>query len=238
VREGDAGRLRAVELSHSLIPHREELQLNVVQRFIDDVLPQYPRPSTEWHIVSEVSFISHVGTHIEAPLHYLEGGADTASLPLSALVGECALVHFTDKAVEAAIDADEVAERGSHIRERDVVFVHTGRGNAYRTPQAHDRPFLTQDAVRWLVEKKIACLGVDCSGIERRGQPYQPNHAMLFSHGIPLIEHLVNLEKLSSDRFFVVAVPLRVAGLDASPVAVVGLESVAGGASGVDRATA
>ncbi len=224
--------LRPVELSHSLIPGREELPLTVRTRFIDDLLPQYTRPPSEWHVVSEVAFVSHVGTHMEAPLHYIEGGADTATLPLSALVGPGSVIRFTDKEVGEPIDRSDLSERGEHVERNDLVFVHTGRGDLYRTPHAHDRPFLTEDAVHWLVDREIACLGVDCSGIERRGQPYQPNHALLFSRGIPLIEHLVNLDRLTSPRFFVIAVPLRVAGLDASPVSVVALEFAEGESDG------
>jgi arylformamidase len=88
---------------------------------------------------------------------------------------------------------------------------------------------LTGSAVEWLVEREISCLGLDCSGIEVRGQPHQPNHALLFANGIPLIEHLVNLDQLWSNRFIVVAVPLRITGLDASPVSVIALESLTDG---------
>jgi kynurenine formamidase len=47
---------------------------------------------------------------------------------------------------------------------------------------------------------------------------------MLFRNGIPLIEHLANLERLCKDRFFVVAAPWRVHGLEASPVSVIAFE--------------
>ena len=67
-------------------------------------------------------------------------------------------------------------------------------------------------------------MGVDCSGVDDRTQAAQPDHQMLFSHGIPLIEHLAHLDQLKTDQFFVVAVPWRVAGLEASPVSVVAFE--------------
>ena len=61
-------------------------------------------------------------------------------------------------------------------------------------------------------------------GIEKRDEPTQPSHETLFKHGIPLIEHLAHLEQLTKTRFFVVAVPWRVHGLEASPVSVVAFE--------------
>ena len=91
----------------------------------------------------------------------------------------------------------------------------------YRTPRSHDRPYFPVEAIRWLVKRGISCLGVDCSGIEKRDLPTQPSHETLFKHGILLIEHLAHLDRLSAERFFVVAVPWRVHGLEASPVSVV-----------------
>src|SRR5690606_14599249 len=104
------------------------------------------------------------------------------------------------------------------------VFLRSGLSVNYRTPRSHDRPYLTLEAIQWLVDREIACLGVDCSGIEKRGGAHHPNHELLLSNGIPLIEHLANLEQLRTRRFYVVAVPWRVRGLEASPVSVVAFE--------------
>lgn len=167
---------------------------------------------------------SHVGTHMESPYHYLRQGEDAAEIPLERVVGPCVLIDFTDKTVGEPITPEDLEARGADIREGDIVFIHTGLSHNYRTPRSHDRPYFTPRAIRWLTDKNISCLGVDCSGIEKRDEPHQPDHMLLFSHGIPLIEHLANLEQLRTRRFFVVAVPWRVHGLDASPVSVVAFE--------------
>jgi arylformamidase len=219
--------LRPVELSHVLVPGEEEYKLEVENRFVEDLLPDYVglRPATADYIISEVSMWSHVGTHLEAPYHYFRDREDVSRVRLESVVGECTLLQFTDRGPGEAVTADDLAERGGDVRRGDIVFVRTDQGH-YRTPQSHDRPYFTEEAIGWLVEKGISCLGVDCSGIEARGTPGQPNHVRLFEHGIPLIEHLTGLDRLASTRFFVVAVPWRVRGLDASPVAVVAFEDV------------
>jgi arylformamidase len=217
--------LRAIELSHVLHPGEEEYELRVMSRPVEEFLPEYVglRPPKAHYVMSEVELWSHVGTHIEAPAHYFAGGADVADLALARVVGECALVELTDRGPNEEITRGDLEERGGHVREGDIVFVRTDSGH-YRTPRSHDRPYFAEDAVAWLVEREISCLGVDCSGIERRGVPGQPNHARLFANGIPLIEHLSGLDRLRSSRFFVVAVPWRVRGLEASPVSVVAFE--------------
>jgi arylformamidase len=220
-------RRRPVELSHVLVPGEEEYKLEVANHFVEDLLPEYAglRPANADYIMSEVSMWSHVGTHLEAPYHYFRDRDDVSRVPLERVVGECALLQFTDRGPGEAITRADLVERGGDVRRGDIVFVRTDEGH-YRTAQSHDRPYFTEDAIGWLVEKGIACLGVDCSGIEKRGVPGQPNHVQLFEHGIPLIEHLAGLDRLASSRFFVVAVPWRVQGLEASPVSVVAFEDV------------
>ncbi len=217
--------LRAVELSHHLVPFDEEYTLEVRNRYVEELERNYAglRPEGADYIMSEVFFWSHVGTHIEAPFHYFKDGTDVADLELRRVVGECVLIDFTDKAVGEEIGRAELEERAGGVRPGDIVFVRTDSGN-YRTPQSHDRPYFAEDAIALLVEREISCLGVDCSGIELRGVPRQPNHVQLFRNEIPLIEHLAHLERLRTTRFFVVAVPWRVRGLEASPVSVIAFE--------------
>ena len=218
---------RVVELSHDLYPGEEEYQLLVENKQVPDMIPEYKQktPPGQWYIMSEVNMWSHVGTHMEAPYHYIKDGYDIAAVPLKQVVGECALVDFSDKGVAEPISAGELQSRGRHIREGDIVFVRTGLDHNYRTELSHDRPYFTEEAIRWLAEdKKIACLGVDCSGVEERTMARQPNHTMLFKNGIPLIEHLAHLDQLQSERFFVIAVPIRIHNCEASPVSVIALE--------------
>jgi arylformamidase len=215
---------RVVELSHVLIPGKEEYRLEVENGFVEEFLPQYTRPIDAWYIMSDVRMWSHVGTHMESPYHYLKDGEDVAGIALDRLVGEATLIDLSHKKVGEPITHQDLQAFDEDIRSGDAVFVYTGLGANYRTPQAHDRPYFTEDAILWLCEKGISMLGVDCSGIEKRDAPEQPAHRTLFSHGIPLIEHLAHLEQLRAKRFLVVAVPMRVHGLDASPVSVIALE--------------
>lgn len=219
--------LRPVELSHVLVPGEEEYKLEVENHLVEELLPDYAglRPPTADYIMSDVSMWSHVGTHLEAPYHYFRDRDDVSQIPLGSVVGECSLIQFTDRGPGEPITKTDLEERGGDVRPGDIAFVRTDQGN-YRTPQSHDRPYFTEEAIAWLVAKGIRCLGVDCSGIEQRGMHGQPNHVQLFEHGIPLIEHLAGLDRLQSTRFFVVAVPWRVRGLDASPVSVVAFEDI------------
>ncbi len=216
---------KAIELSHILIPGQEEYLLEADTRFVDEFIEEYKniRPAGSWYVMTEIKMWSHVGTHIEAPYHYIKDGRDISQLPLTQIVGECCLIDFTDKKPGEAVKKGEIVERGKNVREGDIVFLRFGMSKNYRTSKSRIRPYVDTKAIEWLVSKRISCLGVDVSGIEQRGISDQPNHRLLFSNDIPLIEHLANLEKIINDRFFVISVPVRIKKLEAFPVSVIAL---------------
>lgn len=207
---------RIVDLTHVLQPFKEQYTLEVAQRG--------KRQGPEGDIMSLVYMWSHVGTHVEAPLHFLTDGGDTASLPIEKLMGPAIVLDFRHKGVNEAISLAEIQAAGD-IQVGDRVLTMTGRHTQYRTPQSHDRPYITEEAVRWLVEdRKINCLGTDSSGFEVRGVSHHPDHRLLNNAGIPVLECLNNLVELRQQRVFLIALPWPVIGLDACPVRAIAIE--------------
>lgn len=214
---GGVPRGRVVDLTHVMLPGKEQYTLEVSRR--------NERPGEEGDIMSAVYMWSHVGTHVEAPLHFLSSGGDTASIEIDRLMGPAVVLDFRHKEVNEPIGKEEL-QRAGDIQVGDRVLIMTGRHTQYRTAQSHDRPYLTEDAVRWLVDdRKIACLGTDSSGFEVRGVQTYPNHRILNNAAVPVLECLTNLVELRSRRVFLIALPLPVAGLDASPVRAIAIES-------------
>ena len=207
---------RVVDLTHVLQPYEEQYTLEVSQKSA--------RKGAEGDIFSIVYFWSHVGTHVEAPLHFLTEGGDTSNLKITNLMGDAIVLDFRSKGVNEPITLDEIKEAGK-IEMGDRVLIMTGRDNLYRTPQSHDRPFLTEEAVHWMVEdRKIQCLGTDSSGFEVRGVDHHPNHRILTNAGVPVIECLANLKELTVSRIFLIALPWPVIDLDACPVRAIAIE--------------
>lgn len=207
---------RIVDLTHVLQPFKEQYTLELAQRG--------KRQGPEGDIMNLVYMWSHVGTHVEAPLHFLTDGGDTASLPIEKLMGPAIVLDFRHKGVNEAISLAEIQAAGD-IQVGDRVLTMTGRHTQYRTPQSHDRPYITEEAVRWLVEdRKINCLGTDSSGFEVRGVSHHPDHRLLNNAGIPVLECLNNLVELRQQRVFLIALPWPVIGLDACPVRAIAIE--------------
>lgn len=207
---------RIVDLSHILNPYKEQYTLEVSQKG--------QRQGPEGDIMCTVYMWSHVGTHVEAPLHFLTNGGDTAGLSIKQLMGPAIVLDFRDKGVSEPITLAEMRAAGE-IQVGDRVLTMTGRHTQYRTPASHDRPYITEEAMRWLVEdRKINCLGTDSSGFEVRGVDHHPNHRLLTHAGIPVLECLTNLVELKKQRVFLIALPWPVVGLDACPVRAIAIE--------------
>ncbi len=206
---------RIVDLTHRLTPGKEQYAL--------DLGRHNDRQGERGDIMSTVYLWSHVGTHVEAPLHYLASGSDTAGIAVEKLMGPAIVLDFRSKKVNEAITLEEVKAAGD-IQVGDRVMTMTGRHVQYRTPQSHERPYLTEEAVRWLVEdRKISCLGTDSSGYEVRGVSHHPDHLLITGADIPVLECLANLTELKTPRFFLIALPIPVVGLDACPVRAIGI---------------
>lgn len=207
-----------VDLSHVLYPGEEQYQL--------EIAPQKERSGPE-SIFYEVSLWSHVGTHVEYALHFLPEGRELSTLPLRRMVGQAVRVDLRDKQTNEPIDIEDFQERAD-IQEGDIVLTWTGRDVLYRTPKSHDRPYVTNRAAKWLAnDLKISALGTDSSGFEVRGSDeLDPNHFVFLDREdpIPIIECMANLGELIHPRFFMLALPLRIVGLDAWPIRVLGIQ--------------
>jgi len=214
---------RVIDLTRVLQPGAERFKLDIRTFSVDELLPDFSVPEGEWYILQEWEISSHIGTHVEAPYHHLKDGTDVAGLPLERVMGEAVVLDFRDKKAGEAIELAEIQAVGSDVRAGDIVLIHTGFDQLYGKPD-YNRPHLSLEAIRWLVERRIACLGIDASGIEEYGAPEQPGHLLLFEQGIPVIEELTHLDELCQQRVFFIALPLPIRGADACPVRAVAIE--------------
>ena len=216
---------RFVDLSHQLVPGKEEYKLELETYDTTDLYPQYEKDKETWYILQEMRMFSHCGTHIEFPYHHNRDGMDASAFPLSRLISDCVLLDFTRKQPGDFVTREELQEREGVIRKGDSVLFNFNCARFYRTERSHDRPILAHDAVKWLVEeKKINLVGSDASGIELKGVPNQPNHQYLMDNEVPIIEFAAHLDNLDKERFTLFVLALNIEGLDSCPVRLVALE--------------
>jgi arylformamidase len=211
---------RVVDLTHVIEPTSEHAERKFVVK-MHDALQEVPgtvRPEGEWYVMSDVELMDHVGTHIEAPLHCLKDGMDLSQIPLEKLMGDAVILDLRDAHSDSGVTLEHVegaAGKSGGITRGDIVFCMMGETDYFST-----------EAIRWLVGEGIKLMGVDSGGVEilHSVSHANENHLTLFRAGIPLIERLANLEKLSKQRVKAYALPIPVAGLDAFPLRVIAIE--------------
>ena len=217
------GRIR--DLSHTLCPGKEEYGLELEIHQTAELYPRYEVDDDVWYILQSIHMGSHCGTHIEFPYHHNRNGMDAGRFPLERLIGDCVLLDYTHKKPDEAVTLEELKRDQQKIRPADMVMFNFDCAKKYGTDKGHERPYITHEAVRWLVlEKNISVIGSDASGIEIKGVPNQPNHQFLMAHEIPIIEFAANLNDLSKERFTLLVLSLPIVGLDSCPVRLIAIE--------------
>jgi arylformamidase len=155
---------------------------------------------------------THVGTHIDAPMHMIASGKSLDQIPLDHFVGRGRYIKVSNR----AFDLDDVKKAG--IQAGDIVLFHTGMGDIYHQPAYFsESPPIPEDVASYLVEKRVKMVGMDMFGPD---QPPFPIHKILLSAGVLIIENLTNLELLAEKEFTVYALPIKLA-IDAAPARVI-----------------
>ena len=171
-------------------------------------------PGTEFQI-GRIEMVGNTGTYVDSPFHRFAGGADLAELPLESLAELEAVV--VDLPAGERVLEPELLE-GVDVRGR-AVLVRTGWSRHYGQERYFDgHPFLSREAARALVERGARLVGIDSLNIDDTADLARPAHTLLLGAGIPIAEHLTNLDDLPREGFRFSAVPARVRAFGTFPV--------------------
>lgn len=172
-------------------------------------------PGTTFQI-GRIEMIANTGTYVDAPFHRFEGGTDLAQLPLERLADLPGLVIDVTNHQNRAIEVGQI--RRSDLRGR-AVLIRTGWDIHWRTAQyGENAPFLTRGAAEFLAAVQPALVGIDSVNIDDRLDGTRPAHTLLLNAGIPIAEHLCQLEKLPPSGFRFHCVPIKFRGVGTFPV--------------------
>ena len=166
--------------------------------------------------IGRIDMIANTGTYVDSPFHRYADGADLADLNLESLADLDALV--VRKPFEDGLPTDAADFSGLDVRGK-AVLVHSGWDRHWRTDAYFDdHPFLTADAAEWLVENGASFVGIDSHNIDDTRTRSRPVHSKLLAAGIPIGEHLTNLQSVPDFGFRFSAVPPKVKGMGTFPV--------------------
>ena len=165
--------------------------------------------------VSRLDFGSHTATHVDAPLHFMQGGAGVDELPLDVLIGRARLIAVPDDAMSVG-----EAELRKHdltgvtrllIRTRNSAWLASG------DPEFHkDFTHVAPDGASYLVSIGVRLVGVDYLSVEQFHSAEHRTHRTLLDNGVVIVEGMVLSDPPPGD-YDLYCLPLLLAGLDGAP---------------------
>jgi kynurenine formamidase len=207
---------RIVELSHPIAPGMPVYQGMPAPEYSTLV----SREDSADRLAGGVSFhigrlglAANTGTYLDAPYHYHEDLPDIAGIPAARLVDVPALVVSAVGAT--AIGPDLLGDLPAGV----AVLVHTGWSRHWGTAEyATGAPYLTAAAVSVLLAAAPALVGIDALNVDDTADLTRPAHHGLLGAGIPILEHLTNLDALPRTGARLTALPPPVTGFGSFPV--------------------
>ena len=214
----DLKKYRVVDLSKELRPgvrkvngeyvHGEETRRLEIRQFI------YAPDKMLMHWVDTES---HIGTHVEGPSHYPGQEKAPSDLPLETYMGEALVLNLTSLKPENGKRKPITLSHLEKVRKGDIVLLWSPYGRA-------EAPYISPEAAEWLRKRGIKMLGIQGVGLEAPGST--ASHDAFLKNAIPIIEGLVNLEKIRGERVFYVGLPIKMAHIDSIWIRAIVLEEI------------
>ena len=173
--------------------------------------------------VTRISSSVHLGTHVDAPHHFLNDGRTVEQLPLEVLTGPCYVVQFPD-GVEA-ITAD-VLDRVEITPGLKRVLFGTSNSHFWANNEKEfqtDFVAISEDGAEWLVKHGIELVGVDYLSVAPYGDS-APTHKVLLEAGVVVVEGL-NLANVVRGFYDLYCLPLKIEGSDGAPARAILIQS-------------
>jgi arylformamidase len=200
---------------------------------------------THWHPVVEITILgrhgvegretrklvlgTHIGTHADAPRHFIPNGRTIDEVPLDILIGPATIADFTGCPPLHEIDAAQLKQKLNDKAPQRLIL-RTGWSQYFGNMKFYNEyPFLSENAAQWLVDQGVRLIAMDTPSPDNpahsRGTPKDsPNHKVLLGTGVVLVEYLTNLNAITAPEVELIVMPLKLKGCDGSPVRCVAIE--------------
>lgn len=159
--------------------------------------------------LGSIQLSTHAGTHVDAPYHVEEEGDTTDTLSLASFVGPAQVIEV----------GEDVSIRPEHVRESaaERVLFKTQASALLDEEWPDSVAHLTVEAIHRLSANGVVLVGTDAPSVDPLDSSDLPAHHALLDAGIVHLEGL-SLEGVSPGHYYLLALPLKIAGGDAAPV--------------------
>jgi arylformamidase len=163
--------------------------------------------------VTKVSTSVHIGTHMDAPCHFIPGGVGMDQVPLEAVIGVCRVIEIKDR---EAIRPAELQGQKLRAGER-ILFRTRNSARGWKTDQfLKDFVYIAKEAAQFLVDHHVQTVGVDYLSVGGFVRDGVETHQILLGAQVWIVEGL-NLSGIRPGKYELICLPLKLRGSDGAP---------------------
>lgn len=203
--------MRVIDLTLPFGPHNPRVAVEPLRRLEVD----------GWNI-TRVTFDTHAGTHLDAPIHQLPGGTTLDEMDLAKCIGPAMLCDLRGILPRAEIESEDFAPWADQIVPGARVLYRTDWTGRFGQPGYREGfPCPSVRCSEWLAGRGIVLLGMDTPSVGpvwRQPRDVIEVHLPLLRAGVVIVEEMANLDQLPQSGFQIIALPLRLTGGDGSPI--------------------
>ena len=173
--------------------------------------------------MTQLFLSTHGGTHMDAPYHFIESGLHIDEVDLGRCMGRAIAVNLSGLAEKRDLVVSDLSAYEEKIKPGMRLLLRTDWYRKFPNMEYYTGFFgVSVELAEWLADRNIALIGVETPAIHPK--EYERVHKTFLSKNICIIEGMANLDSLKSDEVFFAALPLKLQGLDGSPVRPVAIE--------------
>jgi len=208
---------KVIDLTHDISHH--------MQVFPGDPPVSVLTPHTyeSGYMVSQVVFGTHTGTHVDAPVHKIKGTKAIDEISINTFMGRAFVMDATFLKPRDVLIRDNLDKFKDKVKDVSAVILKTGWSKYFGHDDYFSKfPGISEEAAPWFYENGITLLGLETPSVH--AIKHEKIHLLLLEKEVVIVESLANVEEITGEYVDFFAVPLKLKGLDGSPVRAYAIE--------------
>ena len=233
------GEAKLIDLTYPLSP--DSLYWPTGSRFEHQQLDWGMSEGGYWYASAAFSSPEHLGTHLDAPIHFGENGWANADIPIERLFAHGVVIDITSKSnasADVTLSVDDIEaweQRNNTLQEGSIVIVRTGWASGWPDWETYygsstptdvatlHFPGISPEAAQALVNRGIFGVGIDTASIDPGNSSTFEAHQILAAANVFNLENLTNVDGLPEAGFDIIALPIKIKGGTGGPARVVAI---------------
>jgi len=175
------------------------------------------------YLVSQVILGTHTGTHVDAPIHVAKNTKAIDEISIEKYIGRAFVMNVTFLKPLQILTRNDLSRFEDKVKDVSAIILKTGWAKHFGQNDFFlEFPGIGEDAVAWLFDNDITLIGLETPSVH--AVKHEMIHFLLLEKEISIVESLANVDQIMSEYVEFFAVPLKLKGLDGSPVRAFAIE--------------